>query len=219
MRIWQLCLLTTIAMGCASMTKNDHQTSSAQADALAAQLGAVDTAAMALGLASDPQVQKLWSESSDPELYATILADRRRPAQVRFAAALMLKSHNQKGDPAATAEAFAAALQQDMVHAAYPWGWLWNGPDRLGLLGGTFVEAGRPAIPALVGLLDDTTPRDTYLGSEEATEMKMKRYRVKDFAAFYLAKITGDPLPWEQDLAKRDEAIARVRSKVASSGS
>ncbi len=220
MRAFRPCRLAVtmvFAIGCASMKQADPQTSSPQTDALATRLGAVDVARMAIGLASDPQVQALWAETSDPALYAAVVADGRRAAPVRFAAALVLRSEGAKADPAATAQAFADALQQDLVHAVYPWGKLWNGGDGVGPLGAAVVELGRPAIPAWTGLLDDATPRDRYPGSEEATELRMKHYRVKDFAAFYLAKITGAELPWEQDLAKRDAAIACLRAQLSSS--
>ena len=44
--------------------------------------------------------------------------------------------------------------------------------------------------------------------------MAMRRYRVKDFAAFYLAKIFKLDLPWELDITKRDEAIATLRRRL-----
>ena len=211
-----LVLLLVLSTGCASMKQNDSekQASTPRADELATRLAGMNVAEMAMGLASDPQVQAAQTEFPDTELYAALVEDRKRPDAVRFAAALVLKSRNAKADPAATAEAFAAGLQKDLVGWAYPWGWLWHGEDPLGHLGNTFIEIGQPAVPALTALLDDATSRSSYLGSEEATEMAMKRYRVKDFAAFYLSQITGIALPWEQNLAKRDEAIATLRAQL-----
>ena len=81
-----------------------------------------------------------------------------------------------------------------------------------------FVQIGRPALPALDALLDDATPRDTYLGSEEATKVAQRRYRVKDFAAVYIAQILQLQLPWEPDLAKRDAAIAKLRQAIPKPG-
>jgi hypothetical protein len=46
--------------------------------------------------------------------------------------------------------------------------------------------------------------------------MAMKRYRVKDFAAFYISRIMNLEVPWEQDLAKRDEAIDRLHKQLPS---
>jgi hypothetical protein len=50
---------------------------------------------------------------------------------------------------------------------------------------------------------------------EEATEMAMRQYRVKDFAAFYLWRITGLDLRRQPELADRDQAIARLRRGLA----
>ena len=190
----------------------------AQADRLARELASSDLALMATGLASDPQVTRLWSAYPNPELFSAIVEDEDRSDPVRFAAALVLRSKSgdwfQKTDPAALAHAFAAAIQQDLAGYAFPWGWLWAGGDELGLLGQNFPAFGAAAIPALEALLDDPAPRDTYLGSDEASLMAIRRYRVKDFAAFYLARILGAELPWEPNLEKRDLAIARLRDQI-----
>ena len=150
--------------------------------------------------------------------YTQLVEDAARPVPVRFAAALMLRSRSaaqfRRTRPRAVAEVLAAALQRDLVGHAYPWGRLWAGGDPLGLLGSMVVELGRPAIPPLVALLDDAAPRDTYLGSDEATEIAMRQYRVKDFAAFYLARIAGVALPWQPELAGRDQAIAHLRQQL-----
>ena len=193
---------------------SSSQTSSARSEQLATRLAAVNLAEFATGLAADPQAEAVWSEYSEAALYVALVEDTDRSAEVRFAAALMLKSHGAMADPAMTARVFAVALQRDFAGYAYPWGRLWAGGDALGLLGGTFVEIGRPAVPALTALLGDTTPRDTYLGSEEATDMAMRRYRVKDFAGYYLARIIGVDLPYEQDLDRRDAAITALRAKL-----
>ena len=81
-----------------------------------------------------------------------------------------------------------------------------------------FLRLGRPALPALEALLDDATPRDTYPGSEEATEMAQRGYRVKDFAGFDIAQIVKLELPWEPERAKRDAAIAKLRQALPKSG-
>jgi hypothetical protein len=48
-------------------------------------------------------------------------------------------------------------------------------------------------------------------GSDRA---RRARYRVKDFAAFYLARIVGRPLAWEPDRARRDAVIATLRARL-----
>jgi hypothetical protein len=193
--------------------------SSSTVDGLAAKLAAANISEMATGLASDPQIQALWKERPEPAPYAAIVREAGRPDAVRFAAALVLLSEQADAlwrlERPIVAQVFAAALQQDLAGWSYPWGWLWASPgDSVGTLGRVFVELGPPAVPALAALLDDPSPRTGYVGSEEATEMAMRQYRVKDFAAFYIARIRGLALPWEPSLSKRDEAIARLRAQL-----
>jgi hypothetical protein len=201
--------------GCAPMTPHD---STSRLDSLAGRLSSCSVSDMSTGLAMDPKVNDLWREFPEGELYANLVEDARRPDAVRFGAALVLRSKDaerfRKTEPHALAQVFATALKKNLAGYAYPWGWLWAPGDPVGLLGQVFLEIGRPALPALEALLDDSTPRDIYMGSEEATEMAMRRYRVKDFAAFYIAQILKLDLPWEPDLAKRDEAIAKLRAQL-----
>jgi len=211
----RLCILASWLAACAPMKQPE---TSPRVNDLAARLSSVRWPDMATGLAMDPQVTAIWSEFPEAGLYAALVEDPQRALPVRFAAALVLRSKNAEQlkhtDPTAVAQVFAAALQHDLAGYAYPWGWLWAPGDTLGFLGPVFIDIGRPAIGPLSALLDDTTTRDTYLGSEEATEMAMRCYRVKDFAAFYLAKSLHLDLPWEPDLARRDRAIARLRTQL-----
>lgn len=210
-------LVSLLWTACAPMKPHD---SSSKANTLATRLSNCNVADIANGLSADPQVNAIWNEYPEASLYTTLVEDTRRPEPVRFAAALILRSKSaeqfKKTSPPAVAQVLATALKQDLAGNAAPWGWLWAPGDPLGLLGQIFIEIGRPAQQPLEVLLDDTTARDTYPGSEEATEMAMRRYRVKDFAAFYLAKIFKLDLPWEQDLTKRDEAIAKLREQIPS---
>lgn len=208
-------VLLVLATGCAPMKPSDSAPQgSSTIERLAARLAAANLTEMATSLAADPEVRAISHEYPDPALYTTLVEDAQRPERVRFAAALVLKSRSEKADPAATAQVFAVALQQDLVGYAYPWGRLWADGDEVGPLGATLVEIGRPAVPALMPLLTDPAPRTAYLGSEESTDMAMRRYRVKDFAAFYLARIVGVALPWQPDLARRDEEIAKLRARL-----
>jgi hypothetical protein len=193
--------------------------SPSQLDSLAAKLASSNVSEMATSLAADPQITALWHETPNAGAYAALVTDGKRGDSLRFAAALVLLSENAEAfwtiDRPVLAQVFATALQKDLAGWAYPWGWLWASPgDPVGTLGRIFVEIGAPAVPALRALLRDPTSRSTYLGSEDATEMAMKRYRVKDFAAFYLARIAKLELPWEQNLAKRDEAIEKLTAQL-----
>jgi hypothetical protein len=133
-------------------------------------------------------------------------------------AALILRSASivefHQVNPHAMAQVFASALQNDLAGYAFPWGSLWAPGEPVGLLGEVFLEIGAPAEPVLGALLDDPSPRDLYLGREVAAEMAKRQYRVKDFAAFYLAKIAHVDLAWEPDVARRDQAIERLRAQL-----
>jgi hypothetical protein len=76
------------------------------------------------------------------------------------------------------------------------------------------LELGQAAIPALRPLLDDTS--HAFLsGSEEATMAKLYGYRRADFAARSLQQILGEDAPFDKDPARRDEAIAALRERLA----
>lgn len=199
-----------------------HGNASLNLDTLAARLASSPVAEMATGLDGDPHVNDLWKEFPDPDLYASPVAEGHRAGPVRFGAAVVLFAKRRERlfqiEPRAIADVFASALHNNLAGYAYPWGRLWASPDPVGYLGQVFVQIGRPALPALEALLDDATPRDTYLGSEEATEMAQRRYRVKDFAAVYIAQILQLQLPWEPDLARRDAAMARLCQAIPRPG-
>src|SRR5690606_14162510 len=89
------------------------------------------------------------------------------------------------------------------------WGLLYN-EDDLGDLGQQMVRFGPAAIPALGKLLEDSAGRILYEGSEEALIGNGYRYRIKDFAAFYISKIKNIPVRFHQDLEKRDKEIERL---------
>ena len=92
---------------------------------------------------------------------------------------------------------------------ANAWGLLWVNDD-VGRVGGRFVMIGDAAIPALRDLLHDTTQVDWYIGSEDATLGNGAHYRIKAFAAFYLARIAGIPIAFHRTPAERDAAIQRL---------
>ena len=212
-------ILSVLWAGCSSMT---HGNASSNLDTLAARLASNHVEEMATGLSDDPHVDELWKEFPDPNFYASLVEDGHRADPVRFGAAVVLFAKRRERllqiEPRTVADVFASALKHNLAGYAYPWGRLWASPDPVGYLGQVFVQIGLPALPALAALLDDATPRDTYLGSEEATEMAQRRYRVKDFAAVYIARILKLELPWEPDLARRDAAIARLRQAIPKPG-
>ena len=93
------------------------------------------------------------------------------------------------------------------------WGFLYYGPEDNGPLGSHLVSIGAAAIPELIPLLDDDAPL-TYAGSREAMLGNSFRYRVRDAAGYYLAKLTGTDIEFHEDPGARDEELARLRAAV-----
>lgn len=69
---------------------------------------------------------------------------------------------------------------------------------------------GEPAVPALVGLLDDARRPLSYAGGEDATVGNAYGFRVKDFAAFYLGRIKRISVAFHQRPEDRDREISAL---------
>jgi hypothetical protein len=112
------------------------------------------------------------------------------------------------------AEVYCLALQKDVLEADDAWGSLWW-ESEVGLLGYHVLAQGDAAIPALVTMLDDESLRNRYHGDgEKTTLLAIRHYRVKDFAAYYIAKILAYDLPWQSVLADRDTAINQMQQDL-----
>lgn len=184
-----------------------------------------DTAALAQRLADDgygetfvwpahdETLAKVWSDPGNPARLEQLVDDTAAPAKARLVAVECLFKHDftflARHDGVVIAGIYAAALAEHVVPAANPWGLLWEN-EQAGLLGGRFIMLDRSSIPALRPLLADDTVVDWYEGSEEATVGNAARYRIKDFAAFYLARIINHPLAFHADFAARDREIAAL---------
>lgn len=111
--------------------------------------------------------------------------------------------------PAAVAEIYAHALAHNLTGVANSWGLLYEHDDA-GPVGIRFVMIGEPAVPALVGLLDDASRPLGYAGGEDATVGNAYGFRVKDFAAFYLGRIKRISVAFHQCLEDRDREISAL---------
>jgi hypothetical protein len=154
----------------------------------------------------DATIDRVWSEPGNAGDLEALLDDRQAPIKARLLAAEALFKHDfsflDRHDNAEVARIYAEALAHHTVPAANVWGLLWIN-DRVGELGGRFVMLGADAVPALRALLDDR--------SEQATLGNGARYRICDFAAYYLARITGQSLAFHPDFAARDHEIAKLK--------
>lgn len=108
-------------------------------------------------------------------------------------------------DATEASRVYARAFAEASWHDA--WGYPDGSPAGAGA---RIVGFGRVAIPALLELLPNTTALQ-YEGSEEPTMAALRRYRVKDLAAVWLAAITGESFDASaDDPAQRDQSIARL---------
>ena len=95
-----------------------------------------------------------------------------------------------------------------LVFSGNLWGLLYDGGD--GPLGEHLLQAGDAAVDPLKALLDDTAPL-LYEGSEDATIGNGRGYRVKDAAAYFIGRLTGEDVPFHEDRAERDAEIERLK--------
>lgn len=162
----------------------------------------------------DAVIERVWSEPGNAAQLEALIDDRQAPLKARLLAAEVLFKRDfaflDRHDNTEVARIYADALARHTVPAANVWGLLWIN-EQVGELGGRFIMLGADAVPALRALLDDNTIVDWYMGSEDATLGNGARFRIRDFAAYYLARITNQPLAFHPDFAGRDAEIARLK--------
>lgn len=116
-------------------------------------------------------------------------------------------------DIEAKAMILATTLSYNYFSSQDLFGKLWYNDDA-GIFGDHIIRQGEIAVKFLAKSLKDERIWNRYYGSEEATVMSMRQYRVKDFAAFYISKIKGYSLPYALDLAERDGLIAKMEVEL-----
>lgn len=158
-------------------------------------------------------VAAVWAEPESLERLQAIVRDRAAPMKARFLACEVLFDKHftfvPEVGPAAVAEIYAHALAHNLTGVANSWGLLYEHDDA-GPVGIRFVMIGEPAVPALVGLLDDASRPLGYAGGEDATVGNAYGFRVKDFAAFYLGRIKRISVAFHQRLEDRDREISAL---------
>lgn len=163
------------------------------------------------------QLDALWSGAAG-ELDA-LARDPGQDHQARFLAAELLFS-KQPGFPPADLRPVLAPLYAEALGQTgnltgrwqlqgNQWGLLHDaGP---GPVGTHLLALGADAVAALRPLLDKDE-RVLYEGSRDATTGNMRRYRIKDIAAYYISRITGRPLAFHADPIERDRAINELKA-------
>jgi len=80
-------------------------------------------------------------------------------------------------------------------------------------LGKQLLLFGDAYTPYLLKLLGNEG-RILYIGSQDATIGNAYQYRVKDIAAYYIAKIKNIPLAFYEEFEKRDREIEQLGKKL-----
>ena len=111
------------------------------------------------------------------------------------------------------AEIYTQALVHNYTGMANSWGLLYEHEDE-GTVGIEFLVFGKKAIPSLAKLLDNTNTNLEYDGSKEATVGNGYHFRIKDFAAYYIGRIMGNPLKYYPNVIDRDVQIEKLKKEI-----
>ena len=146
-----------------------------------------------------------------------IVADEKAPLKARFLACEILSEKEKLFEGEVNrpqlAKIYTRALVQNIPGNANAWGLLYEEKDD-GPVGIHFLMIGRDAIPFLSELLDNSDQTLRYEGSEEATVGNAYRYRIKDFAAYYIGRIRGKLVPYHAEHVDRDAEIERLKAAL-----
>ena len=163
----------------------------------------------------DETVDAIWSDERNHQLLDDVLNDATLPNKAKFLACEVFFKKDilfmQRHPPEKVASIYAEALSSDWTGMANSWGLLYEHEDD-GPTGRAFLRIGKQAIPSLVKLLNDERTHLKYQGSAEATLGNSYGYRIKDFAAYYIGRIRGNPLKYFPDLADRDAQINSLKT-------
>ena len=156
-------------------------------------------------LERDKAVSRAWGEPGSLEKLKNIVSDAKAPLKARFLACEVLfeKHFIFVADVGRTvvAKIYATALVENQTGMANSWGFLYEENDA-GPTGIRFSMIGKSSVPPLQALLDNSSHSLVYAGSKEATIGNAYQYHIKDFAAFYLSKITGIPITFYKEMEK-----------------
>ena len=162
--------------------------------------------------------EKVWEDAGYDKLLR-IAKSEQAPMKARFLACeiLHIKDFTSLANiPEHTlARIYAQALANNYTGMANSWGLLYKYKGQyehrnIGLTAGMFLELWDKALPSLIELLDDVTVY-LYDGSEEATVGNAYKFRVKDFAAYYIGKITRTPVAYHERHEDRDKEIEKLK--------
>lgn len=165
----------------------------------------------------DNTIDSIWKDSSHHILLDNIIEDTDIPIKAKFLACEIFFKKDiffmQRHTPEKVADIYAQALVNNYTGMANSWGLLYEQNDD-GATGIAFLTIGEKAIPALVRLLEDERTHLKYQGSIEAAVGNSYKYRIKDFAAYYIGRIIGNPLKYYPTYEERDKQIQELKRKL-----
>lgn len=164
------------------------------------------------------EASAFWQNGAHQRQLEEIAYSEQAPPKARFLAAEILRTNGISPQPR-LAQLYALALRHSAEEQtdhwqinANSWAELFDDTDT-GPLGNQLTAFGTAAIPHLQPLLNDNNVV-LYDGSEEATLGNAGRYRVKDFAAWFISKIMNIPFHLPHTHAERDLAIDQLKTSI-----
>jgi hypothetical protein len=168
-------------------------------------------------LFSAEELDRLAAAHASENLLLAVAFDDVQPFARRIAAIEALAQRgdfNWRASPdcIAVTSLLARAIPRDTIHNH------WGMPGiSVGRSGAILVESPDGVTEALAPLLDAES-LITIVGSEAAAIQALHRYRIGDLAAWLLLKHRSEPWFDDVDPVKRDEHIARLRSRLKARG-
>jgi hypothetical protein len=159
----------------------------------------------------DEDLDEVWTLAGGAAGLEAVVGSAQASSKARYLAAEILFKKDPGYKPADAkrlASAYADALRDEEI--ANPWGMPGELDEPLGI---HLVAFGEPAVAALRELLSNDR-LIYYSGSKEATVGNSYQMRVKDFAAFFIARIRNLPFAMDTDPKQRDAAIAALQSAL-----
>ena len=165
----------------------------------------------------DETIDSIWRDPANHKLLEDIIEDDSVSDEAKFLACVVLDkmdvTYGTRHSPEKIVGIYAKALVNNFTGMANSWGLLYDQMDD-GPIGIKFIAMRQYAVPVLLKLLDDERTTLTYQGSAEATIGNGYKYRIKDFAAYYLGRMMGKPLKYYPDLSERDKQIEKLKEDL-----
>ena len=174
-------------------------------------------------LSTYENLDEIWAGPGHPDALKNLVVDDKAPMEARFLAVEILQYKDAAAaaeiEPSVLALIYSSALKgsggspSDFGVYGNSWGFMsyleGQGLEGAGVLGQRLLALGTEALPALVQLLQENATL-AYEGSKEATVGNSLRFRVKDAAAYYIAKIRNLKIEYLDAWTDRDKMISKL---------